>query len=167
MNNKLEKNIENKEIFIEEILKYKQLLYRIALTRLANEEDINEAIQETIISAYNNLYQLKDKSKLKSWIVKILINKINYIYNKTNHKIISFEETQKYVSNEEKYDSNLKIDMERALNKLKYKERLIIMFRYYEMYSIKEIADLLKMNENTVKTKIRRSIEKIKKYYER
>lgn len=167
MNSKLEKGIENKEIFIEEILKYKQLLYRIALTRLTNEEDINEAIQETVISAYNNLYQLKDKNKLKSWIVKILINKINYIYNKTNHKIISFDEAQKYVSDEEKYDSNLKIDMERALNKLKYKERLIIVLRYYEMYSIKEIADLLKMNENTVKTKIRRSIEKIKKYYER
>ncbi len=35
------------------------------------------------------------------------------------------------------------------------------------MYSIKEIADLLKLNENTVKTKIRRSLEKIGKYYER
>ena len=57
--------------------------------------------------------------------------------------------------------------MERAINTLKYKERLIIVLRYYEMYSIKEIADLLKLNENTVKTKIRRSLEKIGKYYER
>lgn len=167
MNNKLEKKIENEEQFIEEILKYKELLYRIALTRLTNQEDINEAIQETIISAYNNLQQLKDINKLKPWIIKILINKCNYLYRKTNHKIISFEVMQNYMSKEEKDNSNLKLDMERALNTLKYKEKLIIILRYYEMYSIKEIADLLNMNENTVKTKIRRSLEKIEKYYER
>lgn len=157
--------MENKEQFIEEILKYKQLLYRIALTRLKNEEDINEAIQETIISGYHNFQQLKDKSKLKSWIIKILINKCNYLYHKSKYKIVPFEEVQIYISNEQ--ENNLKIDMERAINTLKYKERLIIVLRYYEMYSIKEIADLLKLNENTVKTKIRRSLEKIGKYYER
>jgi len=162
--NKLE---ENKENFVEEILKHKQLLYRIALTRLQNEEDINEVIQETVIAAYNNLEQLKDINKLKQWIIKILINKCNATYRKRKYKIISLHEIENVIEKSSNTDSDLKIDLEYAISKLKYKEKVIVILRYYEMYSIKEIASILNMNENTVKTNIKRSLEKIKKYYER
>ena len=72
----------DEEAFTELILSIKNDLYKIAKTRLNNDYEINDAIQETIIKSYNHLRKLKDNSKFKSWIIKILINECNTIYKK-------------------------------------------------------------------------------------
>lgn len=63
----------DEKAFTELILYIKNDLYKIAKTRLSDDYDINEAIQETMIKAYNNLKKLKDTSKFKSWIIKIVV----------------------------------------------------------------------------------------------
>ena len=64
----------NQEAFTQLILSIKLDLYKIAKTRLSSDYDIRDAIQETMIIAYTNLKKLKDNSKFKSWVIKILIN---------------------------------------------------------------------------------------------
>ena len=49
---------------------------QIARTRLNNEEDIKEAVQETIIKSYSSIRKLKNSKFFKTWIIKILINEI-------------------------------------------------------------------------------------------
>lgn len=62
-------------------------LYKIARMRLNNEDDIKEAVQETIIKAYSSLKKLRNAKFFKTWIIRILINECNDIY-KINKKII-------------------------------------------------------------------------------
>lgn len=155
----------DKELFTQLILKYKMLLYKITLTRLSNQEDINDAIQETMIAAYRNIHKLKDPLKLKAWIIKILINKCNAIYTKNKWKILSIHEIEE-VNLEKKTDQiEDEFDMEIAIRKLESKEQQIIILYYYERYSTKEIGEILKINENTIKTRLRRSLIKLKDYY--
>ena len=61
---------------------------------------------------------------------------------------------------------NSKLDFELLIEKLNYEEKLIVTLYYNSKYSCNEIAEILHMNINTVKSKLTRAKEKVKKYYE-
>lgn len=70
------------QAFTELFLIIKNDLYRIGKARLSDDNEISDAIQETMITAYMKIKKLKDNSSFKSWIFKILINECNQIYRK-------------------------------------------------------------------------------------
>ena len=63
-------------------------LYKIAKSRITNETDIEDAIQETMIETYKSIKKLNEPRKFKKWIIKILINKCNRIYRRKYKKDI-------------------------------------------------------------------------------
>ena len=68
---------------IEEILKdVYQDFYKLAMFRLKNEMDAQDAVQNTNILIYKNIQKLKEEKYFKVWATKILINECNKIYNK-------------------------------------------------------------------------------------
>lgn len=160
----------NEAAFTQLFLMLKEELYRIAKVRLNNDYDINDAIQETMINAYKNIKKLKDNEKFKQWIFKILINECNKIYrekykrqelvNKLTLNNIS------NISNEDFHISNSNLDFQNILETLEYKEKIIITLFYGSNYNCNEIANIIHMNKNTVKSKLSRAREKIKKIYE-
>lgn len=158
---------DDKDSFIEAILKIEKDLYIISKARLKNDDDICDAIQETILEAFSNLHKLRDVNLFKTWIIKILINKCNYIY-KTNKKYnISFEvnELENYISFDNNNFQNSNIDFLLLIKDLTYEERLIITLYYYNEFTSKEISKLLKLNESTIRSKISRAKLKIKEKY--
>ena len=62
------------DAFIQLIDEYKTALYKVAKTYLKNEEDVADAIQDTILSAYEHIGELKTVSYFKTWLTRILIN---------------------------------------------------------------------------------------------
>jgi len=156
----------DEEAFANMILYIKDDLYKIAKTRIANETDIEDAIQETMIETYKSIKKLNDPNKFKKWVIKILINKCNRIYRRKYKTDISIDEY-----NVETLKFNNIIDVENKLNFydiikiLNYEERLIIILYYMEDYSVKEIKSILKMNENTINTHLYRARQKLKKNY--
>lgn len=155
--------------FTELILAMKNELYKIGKTRLSDDNDISDAVQETMINSYKHLKKLKDDTNFKSWIIKILINECNKIYKKKNKKEKLFEKiTMEEISNTDDNSINSinsKLDFELLIEKLNYEEKLIVTLYYNSKYSCNEIAEILSMNINTVKSKLTRSKEKVKKYY--
>ena len=152
----------DKAAFTELILQLEDDLYKIARTRLNNQEDIFDAIQETMISAYKSIGKLKKVEFFKTWIIKILINKCNDVYK--NIHIVELDET--VIGKEDINNSinNLEdnLNFEYIMKILNYDERITMTLYYLEKYTTKEIGELLKTNENTIKTRIRRAKEKIK-----
>lgn len=157
----------DKKAFTQLIHTIRQDLYKITRCRLSCEDDIEDAVQETMISAFKNIKKLNKKESCKTWIIKILVNKCNQIYKKNKSRNISFEELKKEpdYSDSENYTELEKIDFYFILNDLNYDERIAILLFYLEDYSIKDIAKILKSNENTIKTRLRRGKEKIKNKY--
>lgn len=156
----------DKEAFTELILLLKSDLYKIAKARMRNDEDIYDVIQETMIIAFNSIKKLKKVECFKPWIIKILINTSNNLYKKMNKKnIISLEKIENYSSLECSDFDNIEaiLDFDFILNNFKYEDRIIIVLYYIEQFTDKEIGEILKLKENTVKTKRTRIKEKIKK----
>lgn len=141
-------------------------LYRVARTRLNDENDICDAIQETIIKTYKKICKLKDNSKFKGWIIKILINECNFIYKKKKRQENIYEKVKNIDIDYDKqfYDTESKIDFDLLISKLDYEERLIVTLYYNSELSCNEISSILNMNVNTVKSKLLRAKKKIINY---
>ncbi len=132
---------------------------------MCNEDDINEAVQETMIEAYKEIKKLKYNQYFKTWIIKILINKCNKQYRKNKKENISYE----YNNLENQIKENeiqTDIDFYIIISKLEYVERIIVTLYYLERYTTKEIAKILNKNENTIKTKLSRAKKKLRRYLE-
>lgn len=149
----------DRNAFTTLILNIEEELYKIARTRLNNEDDILDVIQDTIISAYKSIKKLRKPELFKKWIIKILINKCNDQYRKKQ-----FIELNENIVGEIEIDSS-KIDFDCLMKILNYDERIAMTLFYLEGYTTKEIGKLLKTNENTIKTRIKRAKEKIKNRY--
>ena len=153
----------NEEAFTKLILSINDDLYKIAKTRISNEDDIANAVQETMIETYKSIKKLNSPNKFKKWVITILINKCNRIYRRKYKNDVSIDEY-----NLDDIKTNNIIDIENDLNffdiikNLNYNERIIIVLYYMEVYTVKEIKEILKMNENTINTHLYRAIQKIK-----
>lgn len=161
-------NIESFSFLIENI---QVELYNIAKIKINNEDDINDVLQDTIIDIYNGLKKLKDNKLFKTWSIRILLNNCNSLLrNKYKIKnIISFEEyEQKYNSANNKEiieEKCLNLDFENIVSILSEQEKIIFVMFYQEDYQIKEISEILKINNNTVKSILKRGREKIKENF--
>lgn len=78
---------------------YKMDLYKIARTRLSCLDDIEDAIQDTILQTYDSIKRLKHTEYFKKWLITILIRCCNRIYSKRKKYNISFDnlEVDKYI----------------------------------------------------------------------
>ncbi len=154
----------NKEAFTELILSINNDLYKIAKARLNNDADIDDAIQETMISAFKSIKKLKNNDFFKTWIIKILINKCNLIYNenKKHDKVIEKDKVEFEINgtNSEEIESN--IDFYILIECLNYEERIVLILYYVYEYTTKAISKILKISESSVKSRLVRGREKIK-----
>ena len=143
-------------------------LYRVAKAKLDNEEDIKDAISETTIDVYKNLHKLKEKKYFKTWVIKILIHKCNDIYRskyrqlKILTKFLKSKNFEKVSNHTDKIDE--KLDFESFLNVLNEDERIVIVLHYNNRYTVGEIADILNINVNTIKSRLNRGKQKIEEY---
>lgn len=154
----------DKAAFVEAIALIKNDLFNIAFIKLNNIEDVNDVIQESILKAFENIHKLKNSQYFKTWIVKILINECNKNYRKKykeKHiiKKISNEGPNEDMSIEK---TNSEVDYGILISELNSKEQDIVILYFYNQFSQKEIAKILNINVNTVKTRLRRAEEKLK-----
>lgn len=161
----------NQEAYIELIENIKVEMYKIASSQLRNIDDVNDAIQETIINSYTKLHTLKNPSYFKTWIIRILINECNHIYRKRKRQLGLFDKLSHSVdisisTEEEIQDKENDIDFDLLIQHLNYDERLILTLYYKNNYTPTEISDILSVNINTVKSKLLRTKQKLQKLFD-
>lgn len=132
--------------------------YRVAKGILSSEEDIKDAIQNTIIVVYNKLHTLKNVKLFKTWSIRILINQCNKIYN-TNKKLIKIEKVKSISTDAVDVDS--KIDLYNAISTLPNKLKIPTILFYFDDLSYKDISKILSIPEGTIKSRIFRAREKL------
>lgn len=145
-------------------------MYKIANSQLNNIDDVNDAIQETIIHSYNKLHTLKNHSYFKTWIIRILINECHNIHRKRKKQLGLFDKISNSVdivsaSEDDIQNKENDIDFDLLIKKLNYDERLILTLYYKNRYTPTEISDILQINVNTVKSRFLRAKQKLQQLY--
>ncbi|PLX31029.1 MAG: RNA polymerase subunit sigma [Clostridiales bacterium] len=140
---------------------YKQL-YRIAYSYLRHKQNAEDALQAAYEKAFENQKQLQDPKKLRSWLARIVINECNQ-----NHRIRKrqTEIERKVEANSEfgvNSDYDISIELKDAMLLLSEEDRNLISLKYLLGYRQKEIADILDLPVGTVKSRLSRSLGKLR-----
>lgn len=153
------------EALITLIESMKQEMFRIAFGILKSSTDAADAIQDTALTCCEKIDTLKNPAVFKSWMFKILVNHCRRILRE-RRKMISIQELQEqdsYAGPEKEVTDN--IEFFRLMDQIEAKYRLVLLLYYAEQFSVKEIAELLELNENTIKTRLSRGRNLYKKLY--
>lgn len=148
----------NADAFIRLIEENKQALQRVAYGFFQNEEDVADAIQDTILDAFEHIGDLKKADFFKTWLIRILINNCNQIFN---HNRKNFY-TDTIPEREASADNDSNLEFMELLQSLPPDSRLIFQLYYGEQFTTKEIGNILRMNESTVKSRLHRGKEQLR-----
>ena len=137
-----------------------EVMYRVSKSILKRDEDCEDAVHEAIVKAFSKLYSLKNDSFAKTWLIRIVINECYAILRKRKREIYREEITEEEA---EKQDYS---ELYTALNRLPADYRVTIVLYYIEGYSVSETADILKVSEGTVKSRLSRGRKKLRNFLE-
>lgn len=140
---------------------YSTDLFRFAYYYTGSYATAEDCVSEAVLVAFRKIGELKNISSFKSWLFRILRNCCAASFRKKAREVPS-EESNSGVHSFEN-ESNDRISLKNALMKLAEDEREILILYYCNGYTSKEISLMLTLNENTVRSKISRSTEKLKK----
>lgn len=138
--------------------------YRLAFSYVNNHEIALDVVQDAIIKAVTKLHTLKQPEYMKTWFYRILINEcISTLRKEKRFYHFQTEVIRPPILTEDATNAlGDSIDLYSAIHSLEPKLKTVIILRYYEDLKIHEIAQITKTNENTVKTRLYKALNKLK-----
>jgi len=159
--------------------KYHYKILYLAFDLVGNYEDAKDLAQEVFIRAFEKLHQFQERSHFSTWLYRIAVNLSVDVHRRRQrnphqsleksideiHRTASAEESVVTTSPEISIESDaMKAQIDGALEKLSRKQRTAIVLRYFHQKSSKEIAEIMGINENTVRIHIFRAIRNLKQH---
>ncbi|MEC2157873.1 RNA polymerase sigma factor [Virgibacillus halodenitrificans] len=145
---------------------YADYSLRTAYGITKNQSDASDIVQETFIKVYRNLDKYDMKKPFKPWFYQILINEAKRYIAKKSKQAISMETEQLLdYFNSKKTDSDSEVwieDLEVAMEELDDNHRTVLILKYLNEFKEKEIAEILELNVNTVKSRLYKARQRLK-----
>ncbi len=146
-------------------------VYFICLGFMKNEENAKDVMQETYITAFSKLEQLKEEEKFAAWLKQIAVNRCKRLLEQTNPMLMESEDLDNLMKEEnenflpEEYITNKakrKIVMDIMRKKLSDIQYQTVILYYFNDLEIDEIADMMECAPGTVKSRLSVARNKIK-----
>ena len=139
--------------------KYGDRLYAAAFNITRQRQDAEDAVQEALLRLFRSEKEFESEEHVKAWLIRVTINIAKSTCTSFWHRNrVPYEDYMDEIPFEDESDRDL---MEAVLS-LPDKYRIIVHLYYYEGYKTREIADTLKLSENTVKTRLLQSRKLLK-----
>lgn len=166
---------EDKEAFEELIRRHQHRVFAVASGILRRREDVEDIAQQVFVKSYFSLKRFDQRAAFSTWLYKITVNECWDLLRKKKvrplvyESDLSEEQARQVMTSAEKVnpgpDISEKIEarenVERLLEGLDERDRLMLILKEVEGYSIEEIAEVLNLNGNTVKVRLFRARRKV------
>lgn len=142
-------------------------LIKLAFIYVKNKEMAEDIVQDVCVRAIENKNRFRGDATYKTYLMKMTINRSYDYLRSWTYRQESVKSFVHQLFNGESVEHQLLKKDERAqlgfeVLKLKPKYREVLVLYYYEDFKIHEIASLLDISENTVKTRLKRAREQMK-----
>jgi len=163
----------------ELIERYEQQIFGMVYRLLGNQSDASDVVQEVFLKVFRGVATFREQSSLRTWIYRIAVNEAN------NHRRwfvrhckleVPLEETRPEHPNSIEYtpdpgrspfeqamDSETRTLIERALTQINPVFRTAVVLRDVQNLSYEEIAEILQVSLGTVKSRILRGREALRR----
>lgn len=144
-----------------------EAVFRVANGILRNPSLAEDAVQETMIKAWQSLPRFRGESSLRSWILRIAHNTAISMLRRRRESVMSPEELPELPGGIDPARSSVAMsdlrDVRRALDDLDELSRSVVILREVEGMSYQEIAETLQVPVSTVKTRLLRARKRLAK----
>lgn len=153
---------------------HKQTVFRIAYDMTGNRHDAEDISQEVFLKAFRSLGNFRGDAKMSTWLYRITVNACyDHRSRKAwtsmkpseltgeNERTPLFHEHSSHNPEKSAEGKVIQRHIDAALKKLTPRERSIFVMRHYSDLSLKEIAEVLKISEGTVKSMLFRALKRL------
>ncbi len=158
----------DKNLFAIIIRRYNARMYRISLSILKDDSEVEDAMQVAYIKSYENLWQFVGRSSFSTWLTRILINECLFrlkqkkqvadwyetVIDNANNQLNSME-VQTPVTKMQ--NAELKKILEEGILQLPEKYRTVFIMREVENMNVAETVACLNISETNVKVRLNRA----------
>lgn len=142
-----------KQALQELVASYRNNLFAAAFNVCGNAQDAEDVVQETFLQYYTYQKEFDSEQHIRAWLIRVAVNKaknVNLTFWRRNR--LSLEDYMETLTFETPESENL---FETVMH-LPEKYRIVIHLFYYEDYTVREIAGILKLSESNVKIRLSR-----------
>lgn len=138
---------------------YADMVYRIAYRYVKNSIDTDDVFSEVFLAYFKKERTFESEEHRKAWLIRVTINCAKDLLAQRAQVQQLCEET---ISDQTVRDTDTYMDLRKAIEQLRPEYREVIKLYYLDDLSVKEIAQILNKNENTIKTQLFRAREILK-----
>lgn len=143
------------------IRKYNQRLFRIGISILAIETEVEDAMQTAYVNAYQHLADFKQRSAFGTWLTRIMLNQCYEQKRQLQRRHASPEQAEQYIimntPSNQLINKELGNMLEQAIAQLPDKYRLVFILREIENLSVQETSETLDIEASNVKVRLSRA----------
>lgn len=148
---------------------YQSRLYWYIRRLVVEHETAQDILQDTFIKAYQHFHQFKQDSKLYTWLYRIATNEALQHLNKMKKMQKTDTNAEIYLINQVVENANhsaeeIQIILQKAIQTLPEKQKLVFTMRYYDELPYDEMSEILNMSVGTLKTNYHYAKQKIEEY---
>src|SRR6202790_2436697 len=166
---------EDKEAFEELVRRHQNRVFAVAGGILRNREDVEDIAQQVFLKAYFSIKRFDQRAAFSTWLYKITVNECWDLLRKRKVRPLLYEaelseeQTSQYQASSEVRDGvpdasqrlESREQVELLLNCLDERDRMMLLLKEVEGFSVEEIAKMLESNGNTVKVRLFRARRRI------
>ena len=141
------------------LAKYLQGIFSVSFRICGDTDDANDITQNVCLKIMKHIKTFRKESEIKTWIYRIAYTE-SLLFIKWRREFIELDDVEPYIGEPDTYDvdeKDARILIQKSINTLSCVDKSIILFYYYDDLKIRQIADILNINENTVKTRLSRA----------
>ncbi|WP_280771958.1 sigma-70 family RNA polymerase sigma factor [Salipaludibacillus daqingensis] len=151
------------QLLLEWLSQREQKLFRIGYTYLKRGEDVEDALQNTVLRVFDNISKLKEPVYFETWLIRIFINECKQMI-RINQKTVPLSG---YKEAAEDSHGMRRVEIDDLLSPIDEPDRTYIVMKYMAGFSYREISEVFEEKESTVKTRVHRSLKQVRAREER
>ena len=150
----------SEEVFGEKYRLYGPMLYRLAMVYLANPADCEDVLQEVFLALFTKSPSFTSAEHEKAWLLRVTHNRCKNKRKSPARKNLPLDPAFLGAQN------GPDLALAQAILALKPSYKIVLHLHYFEGYSVKELASLLRLSQSAVKMRLKRAREQLKLEWE-